>query len=417
MVKINVAENKFKLISMIILLGVMSYFVFYKILWNHIIHPEPFVQLYDDFHFFYYSFYTIWHDASIDLLYNLDHQMETFRQLYGGTKGDLGYYMYPPQFAIFLSWFAAFPYEKAKFLWTAFNSMLFVIGVILVIQASYKGTGKGIKYLLFSVAIILFPVHADYFWGQSNRLIFFLLCLTFYFYQSKHKWLAGIPIVLATSFKILPGIFLVYFLFKKEWKVFLSAVITTIVTASITIYVVGWNVVWEYVTKDLFVVNKINEMHGGAPWDSSFKGVLKTYLPHVPISKLHLVYVVLMLIITFLIIKKCQKNSAFEFALVTILMLLFSPVVEVHYPVLMVIVIVFLLAHVFSHSLSEVFENGKKMYCFDLDERSVWHVVLSAIAIAIFLDPPIGMRYFLAMLILFYALLDRYKYAYGQRKE
>lgn len=252
--------------------------------------------------------------------------------------------------------------------------------------------------------------------GQSNRLIFFLLCLTFYFYQSKYKWLAGIPIVLATSFKILPGIFLVHFLFKREWKVFLSAVITTIVTAGITIYKVGWNVVWGYVTHDLFAANKINEMHGGAPWDSSFKGVLKTYLPHVPISTLHIVYVLLLLIITFFVIKKCHKNSAFEFMLVTTLMLLFSPVVEVHYLVLMVIVIVFLLAHVFSHSLSAVFEDNKKMYYFDLDGRSVWHLVLSGFAMYILMDPPIEMSYFLAMLILFYALLDRYKYAYGQTK-
>lgn len=159
MVKINIAENKFKRISMMILLGAICYSVFYKIVWDYMMHPEISAQLYDDFHFFYYSFYTIWNDASVDLLYNLDHQRETFQQLYGGVRGDLGYYMYPPQFAVFLARFAAFPFEKAKFIWTIFNSLLFVIGVVLVIKASYKGPGKEIKYILFSVAIILFPVY------------------------------------------------------------------------------------------------------------------------------------------------------------------------------------------------------------------------------------------------------------------
>ncbi|EJQ41176.1 hypothetical protein A6283_06735 [Bacillus wiedmannii] len=408
MVNIKISEKMFKVISLICLLGAIGYSLGYQVLWLLYKEPAMLGWMFDDFHFFYYAFHTIWNDNAISMMYDLDHQMETFRQLYGETKGALGYYMYPPQFAVFLSWFAAFPYEKARLLWTMFNSILFILGVCFVIQAAYKGRAKGVKYLLFSAAIIIYPVFADFYWGQSNRLIFFLVCLTYYFYQSKHKWLAGIPIVFATSFKLLPGIFLVYFLYKKEWKVFLSAVITTIITSGITIAIVGWNVAWEYVTNDLFVVNGINEMHGGAPWDSSFKGVLKTYFPHDSMSITHLVYVVILLAITFLVIRKCKKDSSLEFVLVTALMLLFSPVVEVHYLVLMIIVIVCVLSHIFNNSLIEEFVDGNIMYNISLDAKSVWHLVVTAVSINILMDSPEGMSYFIAMLFLFYVLLGRY---------
>lgn len=89
-------------------------------------------------------------------------------------------------------------------------------------------------------------------------------------------------------------------------------------------------------------------------------------------------------------------------------MLLFSPVVEVHYPVLMIIVIVYVLSHIFNNSLIEEFVDGNVMYNISLDAKSVWHLVVTAVSINILMDSPEGMSYFIAMLFLFYVLLDRY---------
>jgi hypothetical protein len=65
----------------------------------------------------------------------------------------------------------------------------------------------------------------DYLVGQCNIILFCLITLGLYFYRTNKDIYAGVALALATMIKVIPGLLIGYMLWKRPYKLCLSALI------------------------------------------------------------------------------------------------------------------------------------------------------------------------------------------------
>jgi len=298
-----------------------------------------------DFNWFYYAFSAVWnHYWPMSTLYD-----RTFQQLgmhhLGITNFDQnGFFGYPPQFAVLLSWMASMDLETAKALWNVLSIGCYLAGTWLLITVVYRGKHLEPRILLFAVALFYFPLRLDVTWGQSNLLSFFLLSLAFYLYYHKRKpWWAGIPLGIVITFKVTPIVILFYFLLRRKWKLSASIFLTGTIVTLITIVVVGWKTVWQYAAVSLFKFNAINMLHGPAPWNSSFHGVIQAWsenswfaTPVTPdfLNHMATLCIIALLVVVVPLVLRQKGETRLDIALSLLCTLLLSPVIEVHHLIL-----------------------------------------------------------------------------------
>lgn len=83
-----------------------------------------------------------------------------------------------------------------------------------------RGDDKVIpSYIQAGIWILSFrPILSDLHHGNINILILFLVVLTLYAWRNGKDVLAGSCLALAITFKVTPGLFLPYFIYKRQWK-------------------------------------------------------------------------------------------------------------------------------------------------------------------------------------------------------
>ena len=135
-------------------------------------------------------------------------------------------YVYPPLFAAILSPLANMEFKHAVLLWNLLNQIFFFSGMLLLIKTiARKYSWMELGTLIF-VCMNFSPLFIDHLLGQCNIILFFLMVLTLYFYRSNKDVYAGISLAMACIIKVIPCFLLVYFLWKRRFKVFAAGVIT-----------------------------------------------------------------------------------------------------------------------------------------------------------------------------------------------
>jgi hypothetical protein len=71
----------------------------------------------------------------------------------------------------------------------------------------------------FIILLSARPILSDLHHGNINLLILFLIVATLYAWRQGYDVLAGILLALAISYKVTPALFVVYFLYKRSWRV------------------------------------------------------------------------------------------------------------------------------------------------------------------------------------------------------
>lgn len=292
-----------------------------------------------DFAFFYYAFDVVRNQQVPSLLYNLSHERVWLTQLgYGDMVQSFGHfdqYVYPPQFAVLLFGFAALPYDLASQLWEVCSVCAYGAGVYWMIQLACPQRRTALRMGLFVVAAFQLPYLWDFLIGNSNWLIFFLLALAFHWnHSTQRRWLAGIPLGLAVVFKVTPAVVLLYYLLRRDWRMPVGTLCTVVATTLISVWVVGWNTVWTYVTS-IRSLSAGSMQNGPAPYNSSIYGVeqlwhLNTYVNifHHPVNYVYvLLTVILIMVVAFTKYAHASEPRS-DVALSTLCMLLVSPLIE-----------------------------------------------------------------------------------------
>ncbi|MBE7413324.1 MAG: DUF2029 domain-containing protein [Leptospiraceae bacterium] len=128
-------------------------------------------------------------------------------------KNSVGTYIYPPTFAFLLLSISWLPYTFSSAIFYILNFSFLLISMYWILQIT--NTKK--KYLILFLSIILsFRYLENHFY--NNQVAFILLGLILYSIRTKNPYSSGAALSLAIVIKLTPGIFLLYFLFQKDWK-------------------------------------------------------------------------------------------------------------------------------------------------------------------------------------------------------
>ena len=130
-------------------------------------------------------------------------------------------YIYPPSFAMLLSPLLIFPTSMQRSIWVVLN--IGMVAVLLLILLRYFTSG-GKKYQEFGIAVIVtvssIPLLHNFKWGQVSLLISLLVIISYISYKRNNHILSALTLAIASSIKILPAIFLLFYM--VNWKKGLS---------------------------------------------------------------------------------------------------------------------------------------------------------------------------------------------------
>ena len=138
---------------------------------------------------------------------------------------NLNPYVYPPFTGLVLGFLTLFPFEKAAHIWFALNHLFFWLSIIIIFIGLRLPLRLGFVALALIMAGTMFPLYRTLTAGQLNCALLLLVALIWWAYsQDKDIW-TGLLIGFATLFKLAPGIFFLFLLWKRRWRTFGFAVL------------------------------------------------------------------------------------------------------------------------------------------------------------------------------------------------
>lgn len=208
--------------------------------------------------------YTAWrtHNGSTDFdtfYYAARHVIDRV-PLYAPIKG-VSPYIYPPFFACLISPFALLGLEAASFLWYILSLTLFALSMAISAILVFGHTDirriwdsalflPKAMFLVFAGAIFIDNISLL----QSNILSFFAVVTGLYYFKKRRFMIGGMLFGLAISIKLLPALFLAYFIVKRKFKMAASCLI--------------WITVFTLIVPSLFLGPK-ETLNSLTAWDDS----------------------------------------------------------------------------------------------------------------------------------------------------
>lgn len=186
-------------------------------------------------------------------------------------------FFYPPQTLLLFRVFNLAPFAPSKALWAITNGAIvaaFIFLLTKIFNKSYKFSHFEIAFL-FLLTTLFFPLQNTIHGGQTNVFLLFLVTAALYLFQQKRDLPAGIILGIATILKISPFLLLIYFLLKRQWKVFVSGLATLGGLTLLTEIFVRRGINWYYFR---YVLDDITKQHGSFR-DQSLRNFLSNLHP------------------------------------------------------------------------------------------------------------------------------------------
>lgn len=151
---------------------------------------------------------------------------------------------YPPFFGVLFLPLVFLPMPIAASLWFWLNLVLSVVAAWFAVQVVHRPQGATripraqlwVPYVMASGLVI-----SNLETGQVNILIIALLYGALFLYTIGRDWQGGFTLGMATALKLTPGLFIPYFMLKREWTMVAGTVIGMgIAWVVVPIALLGW---------------------------------------------------------------------------------------------------------------------------------------------------------------------------------
>jgi|GEM_PF-2371941 len=143
-------------------------------------------------------------------------------------NAEEGPFLYPPFAACFFALFSWLPLALAAFFWNA-ASVLFFLSALYLLYRFIRGKEaaalpwnslknrlfESILCLIFAVVVLIDNLSM----AQVNIFVFFLIAAALAAWQKNKHSVSGMLISAAVLIKVMPAVFLIYFLVKRQWRV------------------------------------------------------------------------------------------------------------------------------------------------------------------------------------------------------
>jgi hypothetical protein len=179
-----------------------------------------------------------------DRLYDIPWFQEQMRR-YGIGEPSLGKFSpFPPPTALLLVPFTSLSPLNALRAMTGVSLLCLMASIVLLSRVlAWSQVDAAIFVLLSGWA-----VHNAFCLGQPYILVSLCCILGYYAYLQGRPWTAGMSLGLFTPVKYFPVVMLVYFAFRKQWRIVGGGAVAILVVIAASIAVLGWRVHAQFLT-------------------------------------------------------------------------------------------------------------------------------------------------------------------------
>jgi hypothetical protein len=175
--------------------------------------------------------------AARSVLLNVDpylNPVTQFPELYAAVNAENAIasgFIYPPLAALLFLPLGLFPYATAKIVFSALIlASLIALCLLFAKSRDDRQLTPGEAFLFITCS---FPLLATFERGQIDLVIVLLTWLSFQFYRSQQLLRSALLLAFAICIKIFPAIVVVYYLIKRQFKIAMYSIASTIVLFSI----------------------------------------------------------------------------------------------------------------------------------------------------------------------------------------
>ncbi len=159
-------------------------------------------------------------------------------------------YTHPPSDTFFDLRWTVLTWPQVKMVYGVITPLLYLAALILIWFTLKPMTTRVLHWVFPALLFALFlPTRSSLGLGQSDITIFFLMVVLFWAYSRDHELIAGIALALAILTKLAPAVFMLYWLWKREWRIFIYTAVAGIVVVLITLPFVGLDLWIQFVTQ------------------------------------------------------------------------------------------------------------------------------------------------------------------------
>ncbi len=224
-----------------------------------------------DFAWYEFAFRNVWFHGGHGL-YNTTSQHAWLIKHHFTAIGK-NIYAYPPLFAVLFSPLGLLSTAQAFWIWNILSAVSYFI--LLAVLGMWSTGNWTHRLLIASLGLAVYPVFENFFMGQADVILACLIGLGMYaIYRRNNEWVGGALIGVAACLKVTPAVFLLFWLLQGRWRIVRSGIVVAFLSVVFTAFVVPGDSYLFYVFHTLGQVNAVDFQYGGAPWNESFKGIL-----------------------------------------------------------------------------------------------------------------------------------------------
>ncbi|MGB8646321.1 MAG: glycosyltransferase family 87 protein [Anaerolineae bacterium] len=274
-------------------------------------------------------------------------QLQAFNDQHHILPGKIGPLSYPPAAVVMYAPIALLTWSQAKLVWLVLSYAFLVAAAVLLWLALRQSSAQPASPIWLALMLLYSQsLQHSLEFGQVGPLFIFLFAAALWGWTNRRATSTGAAIVIATAFKIFPGIYLAYFLWRRAWRNLIQTIAIGAGVLIATLLVTGpgrWLTYFTAVLPDssfhrpsnfdqstLIFLRRINSMLGWLPDNSQLD---KT--PSIQMQVLALVVSGLLLALTLAVFyrhpaRDAQGNQV-EFGVALALMMLLLPRMWEHY--------------------------------------------------------------------------------------
>jgi Glycosyltransferase family 87/WD40-like Beta Propeller Repeat len=138
---------------------------------------------------------------------------------------------------------SSLPPMQAKHVWLLSNLAFLLLAIFVLTRLTFLGWQKATVLTLLA----FIPLRNNFLFGQMHVLVLLLLCLSAWLFFRGSSMPAGMTLGLAAALKIYPAFFVLFFVWKKQWRAALGIVLSLAVVSAISLYAFGVSACLTYV--------------------------------------------------------------------------------------------------------------------------------------------------------------------------
>jgi hypothetical protein len=163
-------------------------------------------------------------------------------------------WVYLPAYLWIFRPLASLDFPAAARVWLAINALLTLASLWLLWSARRwdlvleRSEGIGSRQVkMWRMAWFVFlgltfqPMLSNLWHGQVTALIFACFCFSYWLLHRDQPFAAGLALGLIVPFKFYPVLFVLYFAWRRQWRVVEGALVSSLVVLAISLLTVGWS--------------------------------------------------------------------------------------------------------------------------------------------------------------------------------